>query len=63
VFATKSVLDPRYDMNLSPDEDDTLHVKGRDYVDIGQCSSQLFLLFRDTDVSIVNDNEVVAKLT
>ena len=75
VFATKSMLDPRYDMNLRLDDwyDDErrwateeekndkemkeyltkmIRAVGREYIDIDQCSNQLFLLFKPTDLAI-----------
>jgi len=55
VFATKSILDSFYDMNLtaedlneSTDKYETLCAEGREYLNIGQCSSQLFLTFKPT---------------
>lgn len=67
VFATKSILDPNYDMNLKLDDwnDETnewntggenttkmIRAIGREYIGIGNCSSQLFLLYRPTDIAI-----------
>jgi hypothetical protein len=67
VFATKSILDPKYDMNLKLDDwnDETnewntggenttkmIRAIGREYIGIGNCSSQLFLLYRPTDIAI-----------
>ena len=80
VFATKSVLDSNYNMNLSLDvwndrhnrwatedekEDDNqkgflmqmIRATGREYINIGQCSSQLFLVFKPTDIAIGYDTE------
>ena len=80
VFATKSILDPNYNMNLSLDvwndrnnrwatEDekkddskngfltDMIHAVGREYINIGQCSSQLFLVFKPTDIAIGYETE------
>ena len=52
VFVTKSVLDSLYDMNIRPMDDKATHfqAKGREYLGIGQCSSQLFLTFKPTKV-------------
>lgn len=67
MFVTKSVLDPNYNMDMNDDhlwdnvanewtsgEDGTkmLQAIGRDYLDIGQCSNQLFLVYRPTDLAI-----------
>ena len=80
VFATKSILDSNYNMNLSLDvwndrynrwatedekEDDSkngfltdmIHAIGREYINIGQCSSQLFLVFKPTDIAIGYETE------
>lgn len=66
MFVTKSVLDSRYDMNMwldywddatnawTDDEDSTemLHAIGRDYIGMGECSNQLSLLYRQTDIAV-----------
>ena len=66
MFVTKSVLDPRYDMNIElyrwDDEnrewtDDRskpymMKVEGRDYIGTGQCSNQLSLLYKPMDIAI-----------
>ena len=66
LFVTKSVLDSRYDMNMWLDHWDEnantwsedgsgtemLHAIGRDYIGMGECSNQLSLLYRQTDVAI-----------
>lgn len=41
MFVTKSVLDPRYDMNMSVDSTDrnVLVSEGRDYIGLGSCSN------------------------
>ena len=82
VFATKSVLDPNYNMNLTLDywnngdnrwatEEEKeanrenkqydltsmIHATGREYLGLGQCSSQLFLTFKPTDMAIGYENE------
>lgn len=82
VFATKSVLDPNYNMNMTldywndnesrwaTDEEKIanekqkivyltrmLHATGREYLGLGQCSSQLFLTFKPTDMAIGYENE------
>lgn len=72
LFVTKSVLDPNYDMDMNDDHfwnDATnqwsegrtgtrmLRAVGRNYLDIGQCSNQLFLVYRPTDVAIGYENE------
>ena len=54
MFVTKSVLDPRYDMNMSKDGD-ALQSIGRDYIGIGSCSNQLSLVYKPTDVRIAID--------
>lgn len=46
-FATKSVLNPQYDMELD-EVQKVLKVKGREYIGMGNCSSQLFLLYSPT---------------
>lgn len=81
VFATKSILDSIYDMNLdirfwdwskkdwAEKEGDTtiekLIAQGRDYLNIGQCSSQLFLVFKPTKVELGyeedDDSQPIAK--
>ena len=65
VFATKSALDPRYDMNVTPDDlNELLHVRGREYVGLGQCSNQMFLLFKNTNVTVgqrTSNGKVVTK--
>ena len=46
VFSTKSHLDSKYDMNVSFDSDKNLmRMIARDYIGIGQCSNQLYLVF------------------
>ena len=57
MFTTKSVLDAHYDMKMDGD-DDVLVASGREYVDIGQCSSQLYLLFSPTTVEMRKDGSV-----
>jgi hypothetical protein len=72
LFVTKSVLDSRYDMNMWLDywDDATnswtddkknatemLHAIGRDYIGMGECSNQLSLLYRQTDVAIGYEDE------
>lgn len=55
VFATKSILDSIYDMDIKLDESGSkriLETNGRKYLNIGQCSSQLFLVFKPTKVEI-----------
>lgn len=81
VFATKSILDSIYDMNLKPrfwDKQteewvegkstytiEKLIAQGRDYLNIGQCSSQLFLTFKPTKVELGyedgDDSQPIAK--
>ena len=81
VFATKSILDSIYDMNLdirfwdwskkdwADKEGDTtiekLIAQGREYLNIGQCSSQLFLVFKPTKVELGyeedDDSQPIAK--
>ena len=81
VFATKSILDSIYDMNLhidlwdkekkewvdekSPNTIEKLIAQGRDYLNIGQCSSQLFLVFKPTKVELGyeedDDSKPIAK--
>lgn len=66
MFMTKSMLDPRYDMNIfvDPNNEKLLKAEGRDYIGLGQCSNQLSLFYKPIDVSIGygDDNEeVVAK--
>ena len=61
VFATKSILNSIYDMDIKLNDEKTiLSAKGRDYLNIGQCSSQLFLVFKPTKVEMEygtdNDN-------
>ena len=49
VFSTKSHLDSKYDMNVSFDSDKNLmRMIARDYIGIGQCSNQLYLVFNPT---------------
>ena len=43
-FATKSVLNPQYDMELD-EVSGILKSHGREYIGMGNCSSQLFLLY------------------
>lgn len=82
VFATKSVLDPNYNMNLTmdvwndrdnrwaTDEEktaneeqkigyltDMIRAVGREYLGLGQCSSQLYLVFKPTDIAIGYESE------
>ena len=80
VFATKSILDPNYNMNLTmdvwndrynrwatenekKDDEEKIHLTnmiraiGREYLNLGQCSSQLFLVFKPTDVAIGYETE------
>ncbi len=45
-FVAKSVLDPRYDMNLSECSDDMLCGVGREYLGMGSCSDQLSLVYK-----------------
>ena len=70
VFVTKSVLDPRYDMNIrvgywnngekqweeegvqSTGSVPMLRAEGREYIGIGECSNQLFLVYKPTDIAI-----------
>lgn len=54
MFVTKSVLDPKYDMNIepAPNVQYKLFVSGRDYMGMGECSNQLSLLYRPTEVTI-----------
>lgn len=75
VFATKSVLDSNYNMDMTMDvwndkcnrwateeekKDDgkkgfltqMIRATGREYIGMGQCSSQLFLVFKPTDLAI-----------
>lgn len=64
VFATKSVLNSRYDMEMWLESFDwntgewgvgdiqTLHAIGRDYIGLGQCSNQLYLTYRTMDMAI-----------
>lgn len=81
VFATKSILDSIYDMNLnigfwdwsrkewvekkSETTIEKLIAQGRDYLNIGQCSSQLFLVFKPTKVELGykedDDSKPIAK--
>lgn len=51
MFTTKSVLDPHYDMKLE-DVKGCLVADGREYIDIGQCSNQLYLVFNPTKVEM-----------
>ena len=58
VFATKSILNSIYDMDINLAESGAkkiLEAKGRDYLNLGQCSSQLFLVFKPTKVEIGYD--------
>ena len=49
VFSTKSYLDSKYDMNLEfDDENKLMRMISRDYIGIGQCSNQLYLVFNPT---------------
>jgi hypothetical protein len=85
MFVTKSVLDSRYDMNISLDywdenthdwkvgengltEDELdelkthkitkmLRSQGRDYIGLGQCSNQLFLMYKPIDIAIGYETE------
>ena len=82
VFATKSVLDPNYNMNLTmdvwndnenrwaTDEEktaneeqkigyltDMIRAVGREYLGLGQCSRQLYLVFKPTDIAIGYESE------
>jgi hypothetical protein len=43
-FATKSVLNPQYDMELD-EVKGVLKSRGREYIGMGNCSSQLFLIY------------------
>lgn len=54
VFVTKSVLDPRYDMNIrqSPDDENTLIGIARDYIGMGSCSDQLSLLYHPVQMAM-----------
>jgi hypothetical protein len=54
MFMTKSMLDPRYDMNIFVDPSNSkMHrAEGRDYIGLGQCSTQLSLFYKPIDVSI-----------
>ena len=62
VFVTKSVLDPAYDMNISPMDDDWLLAIGRDYIGMGQCSNQLYLLYKPTNINMgMENNNVVVE--
>lgn len=65
MFVTKSVLDPRYDMNMSidPDDSNTLVSEGRDYIGLGSCSNQLSLFYKPTEIhiGIAKDGTVVTR--
>ena len=77
MFVTKSVLDSRYDMDMWldywDDEANTwtddhengtqmIHAIGRDYIGMGNCSNQLSLLYKQTDVAIgYNEKPTVDK--
>jgi hypothetical protein len=60
MFVTKSVLDPRYDMNISVGDDaegNTLLSEGRDYIGLGSCSNQLSLFYKPTEIHIGRDKD------
>ena len=50
MFVTKSVLDSAYDMCLSDAGANAIVAKGRDYIGIGNCSNQLSLVFKETNM-------------
>lgn len=58
-FATKSVLNPQYDMELD-EVAGILKSHGREYIGMGNCSSQLFLLYSPTEMQIGKSGEVYA---
>ena len=53
MFVTKSVLDSAYDMYLKHGGENTILAKGRDYIGMGNCSNQLSLLFKETNLKMV----------
>ena len=63
VFATKSMLNSIYDMKMVPilnqsgSTIEKLVAQGRKYLNMGQCSSQLFLVFKPTKVEMEWDND------
>lgn len=58
MFATKSILNSIYDMDIKLNDEKTiLSAKGRDYLNIGQCSSQLFLVYKPMKVEMEYDND------
>ena len=66
MFVTKSVLDPKYDMNIQPDPNgdyNVLRAIGRDYIGMGSCSNQLSLLYRPADIDILIDKVDGARTT
>lgn len=65
MFVTKSVLDPRYNMNLNPSVSDgsILMSEGRDYIGMGSCSNQLSLLYKPCEIRLgtSKDGNVVTR--
>ena len=55
VFVTKSILNSNYDMELGMSEK-LFNFISRDYIGLGNCSNQLFLVFNPT-VSTFTDEE------
>ena len=61
IFATKSVLDAQYDMELGYDNvRGVLKSSGREYIGMGNCSNQLFMLFNPTAIDISQDGKTTS---
>jgi hypothetical protein len=62
VFVTKSLLDPRYNMEMSLDSDnETLLLVGREYIGMGSCSNQLSLTYKPTRIRIPTDETQITE--
>jgi hypothetical protein len=62
VFVTKSLLDPRYNMEMSLDSDnEALLLVGREYIGMGSCSNQLSLMYKPTRIRIPTDETQVTE--